>query len=33
MGVSQVLWMLAFSLFLLAFLLMLFQPRTDGQFG
>jgi len=33
MGVSQVLWMLAFTLFLLAFLLMLFQPRTDGQFG
>ena len=33
MGVSQVLWMLTFSLFLLAFLLMLFQPRTDGQFG
>jgi uncharacterized protein involved in response to NO len=33
MGVSQVLWILAFSLFLRVFLLMLFQPRTDGQFG
>ena len=33
MGVSQVLWMLAFSLFLWAFLPMLFRPRTDGQFG
>ena len=33
MGVSQVLWMLAFSLFLWVFLPMLFQPRTDGQFG
>ena len=33
MGISQVLWMLAFSLFLRVFLLMLFQPRTDGQFG
>jgi uncharacterized protein involved in response to NO len=32
-GVSQVLWLLAFSLFLRVFLLMLFQPRTDGQFG
>ncbi|HAJ92782.1 MAG TPA: NnrS family protein [Gammaproteobacteria bacterium] len=32
-GVSQVLWVLAFSLFLWAFLPMLFQPRTDGQFG
>ena len=33
MGVSQVLWIVAFSLFLRVFLLMLFQPRTDGQFG
>jgi uncharacterized protein involved in response to NO len=33
MGVSQVLWMLAFSLFLWTFLAMLFLPRTDGQFG
>jgi uncharacterized protein involved in response to NO len=32
-GVSQVLWLLAFSLFLWVFLPMLFQPRTDGQFG
>jgi uncharacterized protein involved in response to NO len=27
------LWILAFSLFLLTFLRMLYQPRTDGQFG
>jgi uncharacterized protein involved in response to NO len=33
MGVSQVLWILAFSLFLWVFLPMLFRPRTDGQFG
>ena len=33
MGVSQVLWILAFSLFLWVFLPMLFGPRTDGQFG
>jgi uncharacterized protein involved in response to NO len=32
-GVSQVLWLFAFSLFLRVFLPMLFQPRTDGQFG
>ena len=33
MGISQVLWILAFSLFLWVFLPMLFRPRTDGQFG
>jgi len=33
MGLSQLLWILAFSLFLLTFLRMLYQPRTDGQFG
>ena len=33
MGVSQVLWIVAFSLFLWVFLPMLFRPRTDGQFG
>ena len=32
-GFSQVLWVLAFSLFLWVFLPMLLQPRTDGQFG
>ena len=32
-GVSQGLWMLAFLLFLRVFLPMLYQPRTDGQFG
>ena len=32
-GISQVLWMFAFFLFLWVFLPMLFQPRTDGQFG
>jgi uncharacterized protein involved in response to NO len=31
--VSQVLWMLAFSLFAWVFLPMLLQPRTDGRFG
>ena len=33
MGLSQLLWILAFSLFLVTFLRMLYQPRTDGQFG
>ena len=33
MGLSQVLWILAFSLFLVTFLRMLYQPRTDGQPG
>ncbi len=33
MGVSQVLWMLAFFLFLVIFLPMLHQPRIDGQPG
>ena len=33
MGLSQVLWILAFSLFLATFLRMLYQPRTDGQPG
>jgi uncharacterized protein involved in response to NO len=32
-GVSQVLWILAFSLFLRVFLPMLLRPRTDGRFG
>jgi uncharacterized protein involved in response to NO len=30
---SQVMWILAFSLFLWVFLPMLLRPRTDGQFG
>ncbi|MEN8205273.1 MAG: NnrS family protein [Pseudomonadota bacterium] len=33
MGLSQVLWILAFSLFLVTFLRMMYQPRTDGQPG
>ena len=33
MGLSQLLWILAFSLFLVTFLRMLYQPRTDGQPG
>jgi len=33
MGLSQVLWILAFVMFLLTFLPMLFRMRTDGQFG
>jgi uncharacterized protein involved in response to NO len=33
MGLSQLLWVMAFSLFLWVFLPMLFRPRTDGQFG
>jgi uncharacterized protein involved in response to NO len=33
MGLSQVLWIIAFSLFLVTFLRMLYQPRTDGQPG
>ena len=33
MGLSQVAWMMAFSVFLWVFLPMLFRPRTDGQFG
>jgi uncharacterized protein involved in response to NO len=32
-GLSQLLWVIAFSLFLWVFLPMLYQPRTDGQFG
>lgn len=32
-GVSQLLWVLAFVLFLWVFLPMLCRPRTDGQFG
>jgi uncharacterized protein involved in response to NO len=32
-GLSQVLWVIAFSLFLWVFLPMLIQPRTDGAFG
>ena len=33
MGLSQVLWILAFFLFLWVFLPMLWRARTDGQFG
>jgi len=33
MGLSQLLWILAFSLFLATFLRMLYQPRADGQPG
>ena len=33
MGLSQVLWMLAFFLFMVIFLRMLYQPRADGQPG
>lgn len=33
MGLSQCLWILAFVMFLLTFLPMLFRSRTDGQFG
>ena len=33
MGISQVFWILAFTLFAWVFLPMLLQPRTDGQFG
>jgi len=33
MVLSQLLWILAFSLFLATFLRMLYQPRIDGQFG
>jgi uncharacterized protein involved in response to NO len=32
-GLSQLLWILAFILFLGVFLPMLYRPRTDGQFG
>jgi uncharacterized protein involved in response to NO len=32
-GLSQLLWILAFTLFLRVFLPMLYRPRTDGQFG
>ncbi len=32
-GLSQVLWVIAFFLFLWVFLPMLLQPRTDGRFG
>jgi uncharacterized protein involved in response to NO len=32
-GLSQLLWILAFTLFLWVFLPMLYRPRTDGQFG
>lgn len=32
-GLSQLLWLFAFVLFLWVFLPMLWQPRTDGQFG
>ncbi|MDX2457203.1 MAG: NnrS family protein [Gammaproteobacteria bacterium] len=32
-GVSQALWIIAFSLFAWVFLPMLFRPRTDGKFG
>ena len=33
MGLSQLLWIFAFALFLATFLRMLYQPRTDGQPG
>jgi len=33
MGLSQLLWIFAFALFLATFLRMLYQPRVDGQFG
>jgi uncharacterized protein involved in response to NO len=33
MGLSQLLWMLAFFLFMVIFLRMLYQPRADGQPG
>lgn len=33
MGLSQVLWILAFTLFLVTFLSMLYRPRADGQPG
>jgi uncharacterized protein involved in response to NO len=32
-GLSQILWMLAFFLFMVIFLRMLYQPRADGQPG
>ena len=32
-GLSQLLWILAFTLFLWVFLPMLYRPRIDGQFG
>ena len=32
-GLSQILWMLAFFLFMVIFLRMLYQPRADGQLG
>ena len=32
-GLSQLLWLIAFSLFLWVFLPMLWRPRTDGQLG
>jgi uncharacterized protein involved in response to NO len=32
-GLSQLLWILAFTLFLWVFLPMLYRPRSDGQFG
>ena len=33
MGLSQLLWVLAFFLFMVIFLRMLYQPRADGQPG
>ena len=33
MGLSQLLWMLAFFMFMVIFLRMLYQPRADGQPG
>jgi uncharacterized protein involved in response to NO len=32
-ALSQLLWLLAYALFLWVFLPMLWRPRTDGQFG
>jgi len=32
-GLSQVLWIMSFALFIRVFLPMLWRPRTDGQFG
>ena len=32
-GLSQLLWLAAFSVFLVVYLPMLFKPRADGQFG
>jgi uncharacterized protein involved in response to NO len=32
-GLSQLLWMLAFAMLLLAYLSMWLQPRVDGQPG